>query len=93
MTGSGGWAYFAATRYILGVRPQMDYLEIDPCIPSEWENFEIMRQWRGAVYHISVKNPSGVMKGVKEILLDGKKVEKINAQEKGSEHQVTVIMG
>ena len=52
-----------------------------------------MRQWRGAVYHISVKNPSGVMKGVKEILLDGKKVEKINAQEKGSEHQVTVIMG
>lgn len=93
MTGSGGWAYFAATRYILGVRPQMDYLEIDPCIPSEWENFEIMRQWRGAVYHISVKNPSGVMKGVKEILLDGKKVEKISAQEKGSEHQVTVIMG
>lgn len=93
MTGSGGWAYFAATRYILGVRPQMDFLEIDPCIPKDWESFRIMRQWRGAVYHISVKNPSGVMKGVKEILLDGRKVEKINAQEKGSEHQVTVIMG
>lgn len=93
MTGSGGWAYFAATRYILGVKPQMDFLEIDPCIPKDWENFQIMRQWRGAVYHISVKNPSGVMKGVKEILLDGKKVEKINVQEKGSEHQVTVIMG
>lgn len=93
MTGSGGWAYFAATRYILGVKPQMDFLEIDPCIPKDWENFQIMRQWRGAVYHISVKNPSGVMKGVKEILLDGKKVEKISVQEKGSEHQVTVIMG
>lgn len=93
MTGSGGWAYFAATRYILGVKPQMDFLEIDPCIPKDWENFQIMRQWRGAVYHISVKNPSGVMKGVKEILLDDKKVEKISVQEKGSEHQVTVIMG
>lgn len=93
MTGSGGWAYFAATRYILGVKPQMDFLEIDPCIPKDWENFQVMRQWRGAVYHISVKNPSGVMKGVKEILLDGKKVEKISVQEKGSEHQVTVIMG
>ena len=52
-----------------------------------------MRQWRGASYHISVENPSGIMKGVKEILLDGKKVEKIGVQGKGSEHQVTVIMG
>lgn len=93
MTGSGGWAYFSATRYILGIRPQMDYLEIDPCIPGEWEGFQVMRQWRGASYHISVENPSGVMKGVKEILLDGKKVEKIGVQETGSEHQVTVIMG
>ena len=93
MTGSGGWAYFAATRFILGVRPQLDFLEIDPCVPREWENFEMLRQWRGAVYHISVKNPSGVMKGVKEIWLDGKKVERINVQERGTEHQVTVIMG
>lgn len=93
MTGSGGWAYFSATRYILGIRPRMDYLEIDPCIPGEWEGFQVMRQWRGASYHISVENPSGIMKGVKEILLDGKKVEKIGVQEKGSEHQVTVIMG
>lgn len=93
MTGSGGWAYFAATRFILGVRPQLDFLEIDPCVPREWENFEMLRQWRGAVYHISVKNPSGVMKGIKEIWLDGKKVERINVQERGTEHQVTVIMG
>lgn len=93
MTGSGGWAYFAATRFILGVRPQLDFLEIGPCVPREWENFEMLRQWRGAVYHISVKNPSGVMKGVKEIWLDGKKVERINVQERGTEHQVTVIMG
>ena len=93
MTGSGGWAYFSATRYILGIRPQMDYLEIDPCIPGEWEGFQVMRQWRGASYHISVENPLGIMTEVKEILLDGKKVEKIGVQEKGSEHQVRVIMG
>lgn len=42
MTGSGGWAYFAATRFILGVRPQMDFLEIDPCIPKEWESIPMI---------------------------------------------------
>lgn len=93
MTGSGGWSYFSATRYILGIRPQMDFLEIDPCIPGEWKEFRVTRQWRGAVYHITVENPSGVMKGVRRILLDGREVERIDVQEQGTECQVTVVMG
>lgn len=93
MTGTGGWAYFSATRYILGVRPQMDCLEIDPCIPGEWEGFKMRREWRGAVYQIQVENPFHVMKGVKEYYLDGRKVDKIPACAPGSEHQVRVIMG
>lgn len=93
MTGTGGWAYFSATRYILGIRPQFDYLEIDPCIPKEWDTFSLTRTWRGAVYDITVENPEGVMKGVKKLLLDGNEVEKITTQESGSRHKVTVIMG
>ena len=93
MTGSGGWSYFAATRYMLGIRPQMDFLEIDPCIPAEWEEFQATRQWRGATYHITVENPGKVMKGVKKILLDQKEVEQVTAQEKGTVHEVTVVMG
>lgn len=93
MTGTGGWAYFSATRYILGIRPQFDYLEIDPCIPKEWDTFSLTRTWRGAVYDITVENPEGVMKGVKKLLLDGNEVENITTQESGSKHKVTVIMG
>lgn len=93
MTGTGGWAYFAATRYILGIRPQFDELLVDPCIPSEWEEFKIHREWRGAVYHITVLNPEHVMKGVKSIVLDGKKAERIPLQPEGSIHEITVIMG
>ena len=93
MTGTGGWAYFSATRYILGIRPQFDYLEIDPCIPAEWEGFEVTREWRGAKFNISIENPNKVMKGVTEIYLDDKKVEKISVQEKGSCHKVKVVMG
>ena len=92
MTGSGGWAYFSATRYMLGVRPDFDRLEIDPCIPSDWKAFEVTRIWRGATYHIHVDNPAGVMKGRAVISLDGENVERIPAGEPGSVHEVRVIL-
>ena len=93
MTGSGGWSYFSATRYILGIRPQFDTLVIDPCIPTDWKEFTVTRQWRGATYKITVKNPDGVMKGVKELYLDGQKGNAIKAQQPGTEHEVIVVMG
>src|SRR5690606_29459771 len=43
MTGSGGWAYFSATRYILGIQPQFDSLLIETCIPSDWNEFTVQR--------------------------------------------------
>ena len=93
MTGCGGWAYFSATRYMLGIRPQFDELLVDPCIPAEWEGFAVTRKWRGAVYQIEVQNPEHVMKGVKKILVDGKEADHIPVFEAGSEHTVLVIMG
>jgi len=34
LTGAAAWSYFSATQYILGIRPEIDGLRIDPCIPS-----------------------------------------------------------
>ena len=93
MTGSSGWAYYAATQYILGVRPEFDSLTIDPCIPGEWKEFTVRRKWRGAQYHIHVVNPNGVEKGVKELRLNGMPVEKIPAQAPGTIVEIQVIMG
>lgn len=93
MTGTGGWAYYSATHYILGIRPQFDTLTIDPCIPSDWEEFTVNRTWRGAKYRFTVKNPDHVMKGVRQILLNGTAVNKVTVQPKGSSNEVTVILG
>ena len=93
MTGTGGWAYFSATRYMLGIRPQFDELVIDPCIPGDWDGFKAQRKWRGATYKIKVENPSHVMKGVKAIYVDGIKVDKISIGEDGRVYNVKVIMG
>ena len=93
MTGSGGWAYFSATRYMLGIRPDFEHLTIDPCIPADWREFSAVRRWRGAEYDIHVENPDGVMKGVQELYLDGEKVERIPVMAQGSRHDVRDVMG
>ena len=93
MTGSGGWAYFSATRYMLGIRPDFEHLTIDPCSPADWREFSAVRRWRGAEYDIHVENPDGVMKGVQELYLDGEKVERIPVMAQGSRHDVRVVMG
>ncbi len=94
MTGTGGWAYFSATRYILGIRPQFDSLVVDPCIPSDWKEFSVNRVFRDAEYNIKVINPDKVMKGVKSITLNGEQVGKsIPIQPKGTINDVVVTLG
>jgi N,N'-diacetylchitobiose phosphorylase len=94
LTGAGGWAYFAATHWMLGIRPEYNGLIIDPCIPSGWPGFDVVRKWRGATYRITVKNPDRVQKGVKSISLDGRSASlPIPVQAAGSTHEIVVTMG
>ena len=94
LTGSAGWNYTAATRWILGVRPGFDGLVVDPCIPSEWKAFNVRRRWRSAMYEIRVENPNGVSKGVVSVRLNGERVQgPIPAQASGSVNEVHVTMG
>ena len=92
MTGSAGWAYYAATRWMLGVRPEFDRLTVDPCVPAEWDGFTVVRRWRGATYRIRVENPDHVEKGVAQIEVDGGPAGFIPVFTAG-EHAVRVVMG
>jgi N,N'-diacetylchitobiose phosphorylase len=94
LTGSGGWNYTAVTRWLLGVRLGFDGMIVDPCVPSDWKEFEIQRQWRGASFRIVVKNPQGVEKGVRGMTLNGTPIAgSIPPQAAGSTHEVVVTMG
>jgi len=94
LTGSGGWAYFAATHWMLGIRPEYNGLVIDPCIPRTWPGFDVERKWRGATYRISVRNPAGVQRGVRTVTLDGKPASlPIPPQPAGTTHDVVVMLG
>ncbi len=94
LTGSAGWAYIAATQWILGIRLSFDGLVLDPCIPSSWKEFTVTRKWRGATFRIHVTNPHGIQKGVASLTLDGvKHTGTIPPQPSGSIHDIHVVMG
>ena len=93
MTGSSGWAYYAATQYLLGVKPDFDGLVIDPCIPADWKEYTVLRRWRGAEYRIHVENPRGVEKGVACVTVNGTPVDAVPVMPAGSVNEVSVIMG
>ncbi|QMV16438.1 GH36-type glycosyl hydrolase domain-containing protein [Vibrio spartinae] len=71
LSGTSSWTYVAGTQWILGVRPEVDGLRVDPCIPSDWPEFSVQRKFRGAIYQIHVVNPHQVNRGVAEMRVDG----------------------
>ena len=95
LTGTAAWSFVAISQYILGVHPSFDGLIIDPCIPSSWKEFTVLRRFRNALYRITVKNPKGVQKGVHSIVVDGKNIDgvKVPLFNDGLEHTVVVEMG
>ncbi|MBN1378261.1 MAG: glycosyl transferase [Gammaproteobacteria bacterium] len=95
LTGTAAWAYYAITQYILGIKPAYDGLEINPCIPPDWNGFKVTRVFRGATYNISVNNPNHVSKGVKHITVDGTIIEGniIPVSSSNNTYQVAVELG
>ncbi|MGF0065116.1 GH36-type glycosyl hydrolase domain-containing protein [Lachnospiraceae bacterium SGI.085] len=96
LTGTAAWTFLDVSQYILGIRPDYDGLVIDPCIPSHMDGFTAKREFRGVTYHITVKNPSHVEKGVAKTIVDGKEIagNMIPAADvTGSDVNVEVIMG
>ena len=57
LTGTAAWNLVAITRWILGIRAEMDGLRVDPVLPASWAGFAATRRFRGATYQISVRNP------------------------------------
>ena len=74
LSGTASWSYFAATQYILGIRPERDGLRLDPCIPAAWDGFTVRRQFRGTQLNITVKNPNGAQKGVAKLIVNGQEL-------------------
>jgi len=72
LTGTAAWTFVNISQYILGIQPTLTGLSINPCIPADFGDFTLTRKYRGVTYHISVKDPGHIQKGVKNLTVDGK---------------------
>ncbi len=93
LSGTAAWNMVASSQYILGIRAGYDCLIVDPCIPTAWDGFRAVREFRGAVYRIEVRNPEHVSSGVRRMLLNGIQVDKIPVQPAGSISEIVVELG
>jgi len=95
LSGTASWVYQAAIKHILGVRPEYGGLRIDPCIPSRWDGFEVRREFRGAFYEITVRNPSHVCRGVRSLRMDGKEIPGclMPTHPEGTRHVIELTLG
>ncbi|GIF03440.1 GH36-type glycosyl hydrolase domain-containing protein [Actinoplanes siamensis] len=75
LTGAAAWNFVAVTQWILGLRPELSGLRVDPVLPAAWPGFTATRAYRGATYEITVRKPAGATGRVTRLLVDGERVE------------------
>lgn len=55
VTGTAAWMDIAATQYLLGIRPDLQGLRIEPLLPANWTGFHAERLFRGTRVSIDVR--------------------------------------
>jgi cellobiose phosphorylase len=92
-TGTAGWFCQVLVEYILGARRSYDGLVIDPCLPAELPEASVTRKFRGATYHIHIKNRADGCKGPRSITLNDQAIEgDLLPLATSGEYRVEVVM-
>ncbi|MBR4942410.1 MAG: hypothetical protein IKZ28_00115 [Clostridia bacterium] len=71
----------------------MQGLKISPCIPDEWEQVCVQRVFRNCTYEIAIDNRARKGNCVKEILVDGVKIEGDVVAPSKDGLKIEVVMG
>lgn len=95
LTGTAAWTFVNISQHILGLLPTHGGLSVDPCIPHDFGDFELTRKFREGTYHIQVRNPKQVEKGVVSLRVDGQEIAgNVIPYVRGKkEYQVEVTLG
>jgi cyclic beta-1,2-glucan synthetase len=94
-TGSAGWIYRAGLESILGLRRGGATFAVNPCIPSDWPEYQIVWRHLDTRYVVSVANPEHRCRGVLGATLDGAPVghRAIPLVNDGGVHEVHLVLG
>lgn len=71
LTGTATTCMVGMTEGILGLRPNLKGICIEPAIPSEWKEFTMVKQYLGKTLNIKVLNPNGKEGGFTSLTVNG----------------------
>jgi cellobiose phosphorylase len=78
LSGTAAWNYVAATQWLIGIRPELDGLRIDPRLPAGSSELRVTRRFRGATYRIVVRETAtaeGRDGRVTRLVVDGQPID------------------
>ncbi|MDR0223020.1 MAG: N,N'-diacetylchitobiose phosphorylase [Oscillospiraceae bacterium] len=81
LTGTASTFMVGSVEGILGLRPALRGIEINPSIPSDWKGFEMTKVFRGKKLNVKVNNPDGAQSGVKSVTVNGSAIDGILIKE------------
>lgn len=92
-TGSSSWYYIAGIQYILGIKIENNILRICPCIPKNWEEYEVKLKYKESIYNIKVINKNRRNTGVEKVMINGEECEnKIKLEGTGEIFNIEIEM-
>lgn len=90
LTGSIAYGLRMAYDWMLGIRPAIEGLVLDPCIPAHFEQAQATFTYLGQRCTLRIDNPSGRQAGVRELTLNGVRMTSTRT-DPFSQRQVFVI--
>ena len=92
-TGAAGWMYRLIIESLLGLRLEVDKLYFAPCLPVEWNSFELEYRYRDTTYEIVVTQRDAA--GAVSITVDGsgQAGDAIQLIDDRRPHRVQVVIG
>ena len=93
-TGSSSWFNKIGLESILGLHIEKGFLEMRPCIPTDWKEYSLRYRYKSSIYYIKVKNPNSKNTGVAKFWLNGKEVpdKKIHLADDGKSYEIEIEM-
>ncbi len=91
-TGSAGWMYQLITDYFIGLKKVGNTLRFEPCIPEEWDNFEIKYRFVNTFYTISFLQSNNEYGDGMQVFLDDVQQQNgiVSLNDDEIEHKVVV---
>ena len=77
---------------LLGLRRNGDHLQITPCIPKDWPEYQLNYRFGKTMYHIRVENKPNSGLKTNQVLMDGEnlKDENIPLMDDQKTHEILI---